>query len=99
MTRSLRSDHRNIYILRRNDAAEMNIEAVCEHQHIAFLKVRLNIILVKCCLLLIVDQNHDDICLLCSFCCCIYLKTLCLSLCPGFTSLVQTDDYIATRLF
>ena len=31
MTRSLRSDHRNIYILRRYDTSKMNVESMCEH--------------------------------------------------------------------
>ena len=71
MTRSLRSDHGNVNVSRRFDLSEMDSKAVCEHEHITFFQVRLNIFFVHSCLFLIVDQNHDDISLFCSFCCCI----------------------------
>ena len=54
--------------------------------------------LYKLCLQLIIDQDHDDVCFLCSLCCCIYFKSLCLCLCPGFASLVKTDNYMASGL-
>src|SRR5699024_2243931 len=46
MARSLRSDHRNVYILRRYDLSEMDIESVSEHQHVALFQVRLDVILI-----------------------------------------------------
>ena len=52
--------------------SEVDIEAMCEHQHIAFIQVWFNVFFVHICLQLIVDQNHNDVCLFCSFCCCIY---------------------------
>ena len=70
-----------------------------EHKHVAFLKVRLDILLVKCSLFLIVDQDHDDICFFSCFSRCIYLEALLLSFFPGFASFVKTDDYITSGLF
>ena len=72
MSRSFWSDHSYINICRRFDASEMNVETMCEHQHIAFIQVWFNVFFVHICLQLIVDQNHNDVCLFCSFCCCIY---------------------------
>ena len=93
VTRSLRSDHGNVNVCRRNDLTEVDRKAVSEHQHIARFQIRCNVLLVHCCLLFIIDQNHDDVSLLCSFCCGEYFEALCLSLCPGLAALVQTDDY------
>ena len=62
MSRSLRSDHGNINVLRRYDTSEMNIEAMSKHQHVAFFQVRLDIFFVQSSLLLIIDQDHDDVC-------------------------------------
>jgi hypothetical protein len=93
VSRSLRSDHGNVNICRRNDLTEVDCETVSEHQHIARFQVRCNVLLVHCCLLFIIDQNHDDVSLLCGLCCGEYFEALCLSLCPGLAALVQTDDY------
>ena len=92
VTRCLRSDHGNINVSRRLDAAEVNVEAVSEHQHIARLEVRFDILLIHSSLLFIVDQDHDDVCLLCSFCGCKYFKALLFSLCPGLAAFIQTND-------
>ena len=46
MSRSFRSDHCHIYVRRRNDLSEMNVKAVCKHQHITFFKIRLNIVFI-----------------------------------------------------
>ena len=90
MTGSLRSNHRNVNVFRRNDAAEVNVEAVREHQHIAFLKVRLNALLVQLCLKLIIDKNHNDVSLLRSLGSCVNLKACVLSLLPALGTLVKT---------
>ena len=44
------------------------------------LQIRFDGFLIHFCLKLIVDQNHNDICLFCRFCCRIYLKALMLIL-------------------
>ena len=98
MSGSLGSDHGNINVLGRYDTSEVNIETMSEHQHIALFQVGLDVILVQICLLLIVDQNHDDVGTLCSFCSGKYFKSLCLSLCPGLGALVQTDDNMASGI-
>ena len=82
MSGALRCDHCNVNVSRGNDAAEVNVEAVCEHEHIAGFEVRLDIFLVELSLLLIVDEDHDDVSLLCSFSGCVNLKSLSYSLVP-----------------
>ena len=94
MTRSLRSDHSNINICRRNDLTKVNCKTVSEHKHIACLKVRSDILLVHSCLLLIVNKNHNNIGTLSSLCSCIYLKALCFCFRPRLTTLVKANDYI-----
>ena len=47
-----------------------------EHQHISFFQIWLDVLFIKIRLLLIVDQDHDDIRLLCSFGCCKHFKAL-----------------------
>ena len=42
MPRTLRSDHCDIDILRRHNLSKMDCKTVCEHKHIARLKVRLD---------------------------------------------------------
>ncbi len=79
---SLRSDHCNVNVCRRNDAAEVDVEAMSEHEHIAFLKVGLDVLLVESSLLLIVDEDHDDVSLLCSLSSCEYLEALVNGLLP-----------------
>ena len=93
---SLRCDHSNIYICRWYDTSEMNIETVSKHQHVSFFQIRFDIFFVKSCLLLIIDQDHDDISFLCSFCCRINLKSLCFCFCPGLASFIKTDNNMAS---
>ena len=70
MSGSLGSDHGNINVLGRYDTSEMNIETMCKHKHVAFLKVWLDVFLIHICLKLIIDQDHNDVCLFCRLCCC-----------------------------
>ena len=98
VSRCLRCDHCYIYKLRRNNLFEMDVKSMCKHQHVAFLEVRKDIVLVKCSLLLIIDQNHDDISHLCGFCCCINSKSLLFCFLPGLAALIQTDTYITSGL-
>ena len=98
MARSLRSDHDHVYICRRNDLFEVDIEAVCEHQHVAGLQVGLDVFLVHVCLQLIVDQDHDDICCLYSVCCEHNCEAVFFCLCCGLGALVKTYYYINTGI-
>ena len=98
VARSLRSDHGDVDIFRRYDAAEMNVEAMREHQHITFFQVRLDIFAVQLRLLLIIDQDHDDISLLCSLCRCVYFEALLLCSLPASGSFIQTDDDLASGI-
>ena len=61
VTRALRRDHDDVDVLRRLDAAEVNVKAVCKCQGLALGQVRLNALFVQCSLLFIVDENHDDV--------------------------------------
>ena len=83
MTRSLRSDHNDVYVLRRNDAAEVDIEAVSEHKCLALCEIRLDALFIKSSLLLIRDKYHNDVSSLSSFLCGHYLQTLLNSLIPA----------------
>ena len=67
-------------------------QAMREHQHIAFFQVWLDVFFVHCRLLFIVDQDHDDVCLLCRLGCGVHLQSLRLCLSPGLASFVKADD-------
>ena len=95
MSRSFWCDHSNIYVLWWNDTSKMNVETMSEHQHVTLFKVWLDVFFVHICLFFIIDQNHDDICLFCSLCCCIYFKALLFGSLPGLTSFIQTNNDIA----
>ena len=99
MSRSLRSHHRNVYIFWWYDLSKVNVETMSEHQHVSSFQVWRDRLFVQFSLQLIVDQDHDDICLFCSLCCCIYFKSLCFCFCPGFRALIQTDNYITSTFF
>ena len=88
MTGSLRSDHSNVNVCRRNDLTEVDSETVSEHKHIAGLKVWFDILLIHSSLLFIIDKDHNDICLLCSFSRCKYFKALLYSLIPRLASFI-----------
>ena len=94
--RSLRRDHGHIDVCRRNDTAIVNIEPVCKHQHVAFLQVRCDVLLVHGCLFLIIDQDHNDICTLCCLRSRVDLKSLLLCLLPGLGTLIEPDDDLAS---
>ena len=64
MTRALRRDHADIHTLRRRDGAEVDVEAVREHQGLAWRQVRGNLGLVERLLDVIWHQNHDHVRLL-----------------------------------
>ena len=98
MARSLRRNHGHIHILRRLNAAEMNIKSMGKHQHIACLQIRLNILLVHVGLQLVVDQDHDHVSPLGSLSRGVHLKTLGLGLSPGLAPLIKPDDHIAPGL-
>ena len=75
----------------------MNVEAVSEHQHVALFQIRLDIFFVQLCLLFIIDQDHDNVSLLCSFRRGKDFKALLLCSLPGSGALIKTDDYVASR--
>ena len=66
-----------------------------KHQHIAFLQVRRDVLLVHSCLFLIIDQDHDDIRTLCCLRSRENLKSLLLCLLPGLGTLIEPDDDLA----
>ena len=98
MAGSLGSDHGYVYICRRLDQTEVNVEAVSKHQHIAGLEVGLDVLLVHSGLLLIVDQDHDDISHLSCLSSIVNCESLRLSLSLGLGSLVKTYDDVASGL-
>ena len=96
MAGSLGSDHGYVHVLGRTDLAEVDGKAMGEHQHVALLQVGLDGLFVHLCLFLVVDQNHDHIRAFCGLCRSIYFEALCLSFRPGFASLIQSDDDVAS---
>ena len=97
MSRCFWCNHSNIDIFWWNDTSKMNVETMSKHQHVAFFKVRLDIFFVKFGLFFIIDQDHDDVSLFCSLCCCIYFKALFFGFFPGLASFIQTNNDIASR--
>jgi hypothetical protein len=61
VARRLRGDHRDVEIGARRDRAEADVEAVREHQHVARLQVRLDLLTVDLPLHVIGDENHHDV--------------------------------------
>ena len=76
----------------------MNIEAMGKHQHIAFLEVRGDILLIHRSLELIIDQDHDDIRFLRRFRCSINLKSLALRPLPGLAAFIEADNDMETGI-
>ena len=98
MSRCLRGDHGDVHISRGNNASEMDIEAMREHEHVAFLQVRLDVLAVQLRLLLVIDQDHDDIRFLRGLSCRIDLEALLHGPLPAPGSLIETDDDMASGL-
>ena len=94
MSGTLGSDHDNINVLGRNDAAEVNVEAVCKCQSLALCQVGSDLLLVNCSLLLIGDKDHDDVASLSSISNAHYLQTCCFCLSCALGTLVKTDNNV-----
>ena len=62
----------------------VNVKAMSKSKGLPGTKVSGNLLLVQLCLLLIINQNHDDIRLLCSFIGIKNGKSVFLCLCCGF---------------
>ncbi len=98
VTRSLRSDHGDIDIGRRNDLLEMDVETVSEHEHIARFQVGLDLFFIDLSLEFIRRKDHDDISLLCCFGCRKNSQSLRFSLLLGLGAFIKTNDNIKTGL-
>ena len=61
MARALGRNHRDVNKWRRIDLLEVDIEAVREHQHLAFGQVRLHALLVDSFLHMVRGKHHDDV--------------------------------------
>ena len=61
MAGSLGSDHADVDILRRLNRAKTNVEAVGEHERLAFREMRLDLLAIELRLLRVWRENHDDI--------------------------------------
>ena len=64
MAGALGGDHDHVDVLGRHDLAEVDVEAVGEHQRLAVLQVGRDVVLVDDGLRLVGDQHHDDVGLL-----------------------------------
>ena len=97
MARTLGGNHRDIHVFRRLDASKVDIEAMGEHQHIALLQIRLNVLFIHISLQLIIDQDHDNVRLFRRLGRGVHFKALRLSLRPGFAPLIKADNHPAAR--
>ena len=61
VTRALRRDHHHVDVLRRLDAAEVDVEAVRKREDHAGAQIRLDVLVVHRRLLLVVDEDHDHV--------------------------------------
>ena len=98
VTGALGRDHDNVYVLGGLDAAEVNVEAVCESKGLAFGKIGFDALLVELSLLFVVDEDHDEIRVLCSVSGGHNLESSSLCLCPALASLVKTYDNVNARI-
>ena len=98
MAGTLRGNHEDIHVLRRNNLLEMDIEAMSKGKSTAGLEVRLDIVLVDIRLLLIGNQNHRDIRLLHSCGNGKDLESMTLSCCLGLAALIEADNDIDAAL-
>ena len=76
----------------------MDVEAVCEHEHISGSKIGSNVLLVHISLKLVIDKDHDDISPLGSLSCGEDFKTLLYCSVPALGTLVKTDNDLASGL-
>ena len=61
VTGPLRRDHRDVHALGRRDRAEVDVEPVREHQHVAGLEVRPDVVGVRLGLRRVGQDHHDDV--------------------------------------
>ena len=73
---------------------KVNVEAVSKCDSLACCEVWLDVVLINISLLLIRCKNHNDVCLLSCFCCCINLEAKLLNMIPTAAALIKTNDYI-----
>ena len=98
MARALRSNHEYVYISRRNDLAEVDIEAMGKGQSLAGGQIRSDIIFIGCSLLFIRNQHHDNVSSLGSLSGGHNGQACSLSLSLGFRAFIQTNNYVYAAL-
>ena len=91
---ALGSDHDNVNVLGGNDAAEVNVEAVCKSKCLACSHIRSDVALINISLLLIGDKDHNDVGNLSSLAYRKYLKSLSLSLSLALGAFVKTYNNV-----
>ncbi|OQA08529.1 MAG: hypothetical protein BWY65_01457 [Firmicutes bacterium ADurb.Bin373] len=98
MSRSLGGYHKYIDIGGRHDLAEMDVKPVGKHERVAFLQVRLDLLLVDSGLQLVGDQDLNDVSHFCRLGHSHYLEPVSLCLLPVGQVLAQSDNYIKTAV-
>ena len=92
-------DHRDVDVGRRQDLAEVDVEAVGEHQRAAWLQVGLDRLVVQALLRLIGHQHHHEVAQLDGLFHGLHTEVLLLGLLPGLAAFVEADhDIDATVL-
>jgi hypothetical protein len=98
MARSFRSYHKYVYIRRRNDLFEMDIESMSKSKCTAVLQIRTDFRFIYISLFFIRNQDHRDIRFSNSFCNAFYCKSCIAGFFYGFAAFIQTDDNIDTAV-
>src|SRR5262247_659696 len=98
MSRALWRNHKNVDAGRWNNSLEMNVKTVAESQIVPVLKSRFDLFFVGLALKLVGQQGHDDISRLDSLGRVSDSETGIFGLCPGLTSMSQTNHDLNSRV-
>ncbi len=98
MARALRRDHRHVDARRWRDLAEMDVEPVGEHQHLARGHIRKNRLVVDFLLRVIRNHDHDDVGFFGGFRNRLDAKSLGPGLVCALASLVKPDNNLKARI-
>ena len=91
---ALGGHHGDIHLVARHDLAEVNVEAVGEHQGAARLQVRLDRLVVEPLLGLVRHQQHDDVAHLDRVLDRLDPQVFLLGRLPGLAALVEADHHV-----
>ena len=92
-------DHRNIYVVGRNNGFEVNVETVREHERLAGQQMWQYGLPVHLCLNVVGNQHHDDVRLAGGVLDQSDPQAVGLGLCNAAAALVQSDHHVLIGVF